>query len=189
MLIGLTLACSGAVEVVPPSEIPLEFAAAQSQKISYSNINMPHRILSPDIDLDAKIVEMGWTTSQQWGQTVSEWNVPFSEAGWHKNSAGLGEGTNIVISGHNNSMGGRIFANVENLEIGQRLTLWNSRNEPFNYKITDRTIVRAIFASTETEAYLTQVMQRTDREQLTLITCWPSWSNTHRLVVIAEPSY
>ena len=56
--------------------------------------------------------EMDWVTEERRGQVVSEWVIPENEAGWHRNSAWPGQGGNIVISGHNASLGGQIFADV-----------------------------------------------------------------------------
>jgi LPXTG-site transpeptidase (sortase) family protein len=41
--------------------------------------------------------------------------------------------------------------------------------------------------SAQGQDYLKTVTEETNQEQLTLITCWPRWSNTHRLVIIAAP--
>jgi sortase (surface protein transpeptidase) len=30
-------------------------------------------------------------------------------------------------------------------------------------------------------------LQPSDDERLTLVTCWPQWSNTHRLIIVARP--
>jgi sortase A len=130
---------------------------------------------------------MGWRLEQRGTELVSEWIVPDNESGWHRNSARPGEGSNIVISGHNSSSGGQVFGHLDEVAAGNRLTIWTDTGDTFDYQVTDKQIVRVFGATQETLAYLQQVMQPTDTERLTLITCWPSWTNTHRLIVIAEP--
>jgi len=187
---GVLSACSNIIQVVPfeanPITTPIVDTTALTSTITLQH-QLPTRIQASAIQLDALVVKMGWSVKNQWGQAITDWDIPYHEAGWHQNSAVPGVGNNIVISGHNNSMGGRVFANVENLAIGDTVTLFNARQDRFEYQITERNIVRSVMASAETLAYLHQVMRPTSTEQLTLITCWPSWSNTHRLIIIAEP--
>lgn len=184
-------ACSGIVEVVPFSDLPIATPTGSSPvTFSLDSIpaDAPYRIVASTIHLDASVVAMGWSTaSDMWGTTLTEWDMPYNEAGWHINSATPGTGSNIVISGHNNSLGGRVFGNVEDLKIGDEITLFTAQNKTSIYRVSERNIVRAVMASEEADAYLRSVMLPTDNEQLTLITCWPSWSNTHRLIVIAKP--
>ncbi|MBN1218546.1 MAG: sortase [Anaerolineae bacterium] len=147
----------------------------------------PARIIAETINLDAPVVSMGWHVEEKWGQVVAEWDVPDSEAAWHANSARPGEGSNVVISGHNNSLGGRVFANLEELTVGDQVTLWNDRGNPFVYQVRERKLIRALGASPDTQELLQMAIEPTANERLTLITCWPSWSNTHRLIIIADP--
>jgi sortase A len=139
------------------------------------------------ISLDAPVIEMGWRVVQQGENWVSEWEMPDNEAAWHRNSARPGQTSNVVISGHNASTGGHVFAELDELQVGDQVTLWNDKDEPLNYYVIEKNIVRTIFNSEEAQKYLQDIMVPTAKERLTLITCWPRWSNTHRLVVIAEP--
>lgn len=185
-LITLSLVGCDAIKIIPLSDVPIPTPTPGYPGANYP-ANVPERIWAGTITLDAPIVPMGWSTQISWGEAVTEWDIPNNEAGWHINTLGPGDGGNIVISGHNNSMGGRVFAQVESLSIGDNVTLQDYQGRVYTYKVTERNIVSALFATSADEAYLQQVMQPTTSEQLTLITCWPSWSNTHRLVVIAKP--
>jgi sortase A len=148
----------------------------------------PDHIIAPAIGLDAPVIEMGWRTTDQGGQLISEWEMPDNEAAWHRNSARPGEGNNVVISGHNESTGGQVFARLEELQLGNEIILNNNQNESFTYQVIEKNIVRTFAISTEADEYLRSVTEPTSEEQLTLITCWPSWSNTHRLVIVAIPA-
>lgn len=193
LLLGLVLflgssACSGLITVeLVPTPVPVAESVLTPEAAGTIGRGIPIRIQDDVNALDAPIVEMGWRLEQRGDELVSEWNVPDNESGWHRNSARPGEGGNIVISGHNSSSGGQVFGHLDEEIIGSRLTLWTDTGETFDYRVTDKQIVRVFGATQETLAYLQQVMQPTDTERLTLITCWPSWTNTHRLIVIAEP--
>src|SRR5262245_1974096 len=66
----------------------------------------PDRLVIPAIQLDTPVVELGWNTHKDGsGSIFSEWDVAEYAAGWHKNSAKLGEAGNLVMSGHNNILG------------------------------------------------------------------------------------
>jgi sortase A len=166
---------------------PVELPAVPVEQEAVVSLNLPARIVAETIELDAPVVEMDWQIKEAWGQLVSEWNIPINEAGWHRNSARPGAGNNVVISGHNNSLGGHVFARLEELEVGDQITLWSEAGTAFAYQVDQKKLIRAWAPSAEAAADLQQVMASTPAEQLTLITCWPSWSNTHRLIIIAKP--
>lgn len=194
MLIGVaglllaSSACGSIIEVVPHTPTPP--AATPQAHMSTPTAEAPrspNRIVVDAINLDARVVEMGWRVVEQWGQPVSQWEMPEEEAGWHRNSARPGEGSNVVISGHNASTGGQVFANLEELQVGDKITLWTDNQHNFDYQVVEKNIIRTFAISDEADQYLKNVTNPTNQEQLTLITCWPRWSNTHRLIVIAQP--
>lgn len=183
--------CGGLIAIVPAQTPtpppPSPPATAASQVEASPSGSPPRRIVSREIELDAPVVEMGWSVVARDDQLVSEWNMPEQEAAWHKNSAWPGQGSNVVISGHNASAGGQVFARLDDLQLGDEITLWTDLDQSQPYQVIEKNVVRTFAMSAETEEYLLTITQPTDHEQLTLITCWPSWSNTHRLIVIAQP--
>ena len=92
----------------------------------------------------------------------------------------------MVISGHNNSMGSHVFGRLDELAEGDTVTLWVD-DTAHTYYISRRETVRTIAAAPEMLTRLQQLAGPAHTEQLTLITCWPNWTNTHRLIFIAEP--
>jgi sortase A len=146
----------------------------------------PGRIVAPAINLDAPVVVMDWRAEMQSEQSDSVWNVPENEAGWHLNSARPGQGGNVVISGHNNSVGGHVFGRLDELVEGDTVTLWANQTA-YTYRISRRETVRTFGATPEMLTRLQQFAAPASTEQLTLITCWPNWTNTHRLILVAEP--
>ncbi len=183
--------CGGLIAIVPaqtptPPPPPPPATATSQVEASFPG-SPPRRIVSPAIELDAPVVEMGWRVVARDEQLVSEWNMPEQEAAWHKNSAWPGQGSNVVISGHNASAGGQVFARLDDLQLGDEITLWTDLDQSQPYQVIEKNVVRTFAMSAEAKEYLLTITQPTDHEQLTLITCWPSWSNTHRLIVIAQP--
>jgi sortase A len=148
---------------------------------------IPVWISGESIELDAPVVTMGWELKEQQGRMIAEWQIPEKGAAWHRNSGAPGGGSNIVISGHNNSAGGRVFANLEDLNLGDHVTVRNIKGDTFVYEVQDKKLVRTLGASQQTLEFLEAVIKPTPTEQLTLITCWPGWSNTHRLIITAVP--
>ena len=186
-LVGIS-GCGSIIQIVPVSQLtPVAREELPGSPIAATLASAPDRIVAETIGLDSRVVEMGWRVVERWGEQVSEWEMPETEAAWHRNSAYPGQGSNIVISGHNASTGGQVFAEIEALQIGDEITLWAANQEPFNYQVTEKTIVRTFASSDEADNYLQTITYPTSQEQLTLITCWPRWTNTHRLIVIAEP--
>ena len=55
------------------------------------------------------------------------------------------------------------------------------------YEVEANFVVQEEGASTENRAHNAQWIGPTPDERLTLVTCFPPWSNTHRTIVIARP--
>jgi len=184
------LACGSVIRIEPIStSTPIPTVATQptASTKSLSAGGVPMRIVAEAISLDVPVVEMGWKLEGSGSEAISVWNVPDNEAGWHLNSATPGQGSNVVISGHNNSLGGHVFGELEALAVGDQITIQTAAGTDYRYQISETQIVRAFGASPETLNYLQSIMEPSPTEQLTVITCWPSWSNTHRFVIIAHP--
>jgi sortase A len=165
----------------------------------------PVRVVIPDLHLDAKVVEMGWQVVQTAGGPQSEWVIPQNEAGHHIDSVQLNTRGNVVISGHNNIYG-RVFQPISqawdedgktriddvtdrsDILDGQTVQLFNTAGERFDYTITAFYRLKDTGVSTEQRIMNARFIQPTTDPQLTLVTCWPPQSNTHRLVVIARPA-
>lgn len=147
--------------------------------------NSEYALEIPTIRLTTDVANRGWhTTVDDDGRAISVWDQVDDVAGWHKNSATPGQQGNVVISGHSNT-GGSIFRNLWQLQPGAMIYLDHNRVR-YGYKIESVTIEQETFASeaqrNENAAYL----QQTDDSRLTLITCWPWYSDSHRVFVIAK---
>ncbi len=145
--------------------------------------NIPTRLVIPAIKLDAPIVTVGWHTVDG----VSQWDVPDTRAaGWLMTSATLGQPGNTALSGHHN-IDGEVFRDLVNLKIGDRIIVY-SHDQSFYYVITTRKILLERGQPDAVRLANARWIQPTTDERVTLITCWPYTSNTHRLVIVAEPA-
>jgi LPXTG-site transpeptidase (sortase) family protein len=148
-------------------------ATAQRRRVSY-----PVRVAIPRVDVDAKIVEVNLDADGLiW--------APMHQAGHYAPSAKPGEGDNIVIVGH--VYRGLVFNHLPHAKVGDEVLLHDVEGNTFNYKVDEIVLLPIEGASTEQlESNLEYVLPTAD-ERLTLITCWPETSFTHRLIVIARP--
>jgi sortase A len=166
---------------------------------------VPARLSIPELAIDVPVTEMGWRVVDTANGQVSEWVIPENEAGHHINSAALGQGGNLVISGHNNIYG-RVFLNISRawnddarVQVddatdrsdalnGKALVLFGPDGRQYDYQIEEFYRLRDTGVPVEQRVENARYMLPTDDERVTIITCWPPWNNTHRLVLIARPA-
>jgi sortase A len=146
----------------------------------------PERIVAPAIGLDSPVIPIGWHLEEQNGEEVSVWEVADYSAGWHKNSAYPGQGSNVVISGHHN-IKGEVFRYLVDLKPGDLVTLY-AGGLSFDYYVEQVLILKDKGLSPAERQQNGYWIKPTAHEQLTLVTCWPYTNNTHRLLVIAKPA-
>jgi LPXTG-site transpeptidase (sortase) family protein len=172
-------------ETLPDSEaanmVSMEEALAQEPLTG-----SPSRIMIPAIDLDAPVERIGVEPVVQGGQTYYQWLVPDNyAAGWHENSARLGQPGNTVLNGHHNVYG-EVFKDLVDLEEGDELIMFDE-NEEYTYRITVKEILPERGQPIDVRLENAQWIAPTEDERITLVTCWPYTDNSHRLVVVAEP--
>ena len=144
--------------------------------------NTPSRIVIPAINLDAPVEATGWHTVNG----VSQWDVPdIFAAGWLMTSAPLGRAGNTAITGHHN-IAGEVFRNLVQLKPGDRITLYAGK-QPFLYEVKSRRILLERGQPDSVRRANARWIQPTTDERITLITCWPYTSNSHRLIIVAKP--
>jgi len=145
------------------------------------------RIRAEAIDLDTSVVDVGWTLVEQSGTMTSVWETASYAAGHHVNSALPGQGSNVVLSGHHN-IDGEVFRYIVDLEVGDQIVLENELGQSFAYRVIETLILPESGISEEQRRSNADYIAATDEELLTLVTCWPYWTNTHRVIVIARPA-
>ncbi len=147
----------------------------------------PNRVVAPSIELDARVVPMGWEMVDHDGTMVSEWVIPKKAAGWHINSALPGHEENVVLSAHHN-IEGKVFRYVVDLEPGDEITLY-AGDTPYTYIVAEKYILKEAGMPLSTRKKNAQWIMPSGDERLTLVTCWPyEWpGNSHRVIVVARP--
>ena len=173
--------------VAPPQEPPVDSAtqakeSSPSQQPAMDVQPLPQpkpgafRVLIPDIGVDSQIVELA-TKYDEKGVLV--WDTPKHAVGHHKGTANPGETGNVVLSGHISSpisQEGNVFSQLPKLQPGAEVQLQTAQGT-YIYKAVGRQVV---------EPTAVEVMDPTSSPTVTLITCYPDFIYTHRLVVTAK---
>ncbi|MEZ4622298.1 MAG: sortase [Caldilineaceae bacterium] len=137
------------------------------------------------MQLATTVEEMGWDRAiGANGELYSRWDDIHFAAGWLKNSAAPGDAGNVVLSGHNNIYGA-VFRDLWRLQAGEPIVV-HSNDERVIY-VVDRVSIRPeLYASDTQRAVTASYITQTDDQRLTLVSCWPPNSNSHRVFVEAH---
>lgn len=151
-----------------------------------SKPDIPTRIVISKIKLDAPVIVTDFNFTDVEGETFGQWQAPNEfAAGWHPDSALLGEVGNTVINGHHNAYG-EVFGRLVDLETGDIISVFAGQKE-YRYVIANRMILKERFESAEIRLENARWLARSEDVRLTLVTCWPKETNTHRLILVARP--
>jgi LPXTG-site transpeptidase (sortase) family protein len=165
--------------VIPKSDVARMadelFGARQIQSISI-----------PALNIESDVVPVGWRINfdESYQSGEFEWDSPDANVGWIITSALPDETGNIVLYGHNNIYG-KIFQNLYDLQAGERIYL-RAQNQIWEYKARYIFLLPILNASAEQAENYRHYLRPTLDRRVTLISCWPPQSNTHRVVVIAQ---
>ncbi|MGD6968605.1 class D sortase [Rossellomorea vietnamensis] len=106
---------------------------------------------------------------------ASQYNLKYG-AGHLNGTAIPGKTGNSAIAAHRSREQGKMFNRLGELQMGDAITV-KTRSGTFQYKVTDTKVVEPTDLS---------VLQESDEEILTLITCDPIENPVNRLIVRAE---
>jgi sortase A len=146
------------------------------------------RLVIPSIEVDSKVVEVGWDVVEQNGQQVAVWQVAEYAVGQHRGSANPGDGDNIVMAGHVGGYG-KVFKDLYYVQPGDAITVY-SAGEQYLYIVTERLVVDEEGVSEEQRAANARYIEPIGTEMVTLITCWPATGPnkfSQRVIVRATP--
>jgi LPXTG-site transpeptidase (sortase) family protein len=147
---------------------------------------IPDHMMIPAIRLDVPIEASQSTEVEILDVTYRQWLAPDSRTvGWQPLSASLGAPGNTVLIGHHN-IDGEVFRDLDKLEVGDQIEVF-SGEKIFEYRVLLKMILPEKYESIETRLENARWIQPTQDERLTLVTCWPYETNTHRLILVAEP--
>lgn len=146
----------------------------------------PLRLVIPAIEVDAPIEPVGLQMIYDDDKHYLQWVVPRGHSvGWHNSSASLGETGNTVLNGHNN-IHGNVFQDLVDLAPGDEVILYDS-DKPHVFRVTQREILKERGQPLGVRVDNARWIQPSVDERITMVSCWPSSSNSHRLIVVAEP--
>lgn len=150
------------------------------------------RVLIPALGLDAPVVEVSWSVEFEGGTWRSVWQTADGAAGHLRNSANPGEAGNAVLSGHQNTRG-EVFRQVSEVGqpgnafgVGSDIILVAQDGARYTYAVVTWDRFLEEDASAEEQEEHAQYLAPTKKATLTLVTCWPYESNSHRVVVVAK---
>lgn len=170
-----------------PTPAPANAATPSAALTPPPAAGQPNRVVIPKIALDAPIVDVGWQIVERGQQRFTEWQTADNAVGHHINSAQPGEAGNVVLSGHHNTKG-EVFRRIseQELAMGDAIYLYDARGQRFTYQVTEVTPPLLEVGATEEQRLANaRYIQPTTDARVTLVTCWPYWTNTHRVVVVA----
>ena len=144
------------------------------------------RLVIPSLGIDVRIVEVGWRAVQTADGPLGEWETVSGAVGFHRGSADPGEAGNCVLSGHSAEEGGAALRGIERIPIGDSIVLYNAQGFQYNYMVTGVITLDETGATEAERREHARWMDPTPEPVLTVVTCWPEWSYTHRIVVRAE---
>ena len=129
----------------------------------------------PSYEIDSKVIEIGF--SYENGELV--WERAVHAVGHVRGTANPGETSNVVMAGHLSSYirgEGDVFRKLPEVKPGDEVWLYSAAGK-FIYQVVKRDIVTPDNV---------EVMAPTAEPTLTLITCWPGYVYSHRLVITAR---
>lgn len=140
----------------------------------------------PKLALDAPVVAVDPNLVTIEGRTVTQLHTPHAfAAGWSTQSAQIGVPGNTVMVGHNNIYG-EVFKDLWLLQSGDAITVRTASGDR-NFTVSQVVSFEERDLALDVRLENARWTGPTADERLTLVTCWPYWNNTHRLVVVAHP--
>jgi LPXTG-site transpeptidase (sortase) family protein len=170
-----------------PIFIPTEAAMQDGIQQQATTHNIPERLIIDKIGLDAPVELAKSIEVTVDGQASIQFLVPEEFAvGWHERSASLGVIGNTVLSGHHNAFG-EVFKGLVDLDVGDSFIL-TSGTKQFSYIIANKMILPEKDQPLRVRLDNARWILPSKDERVTLVTCWPARSNTHRLILVAVPA-
>lgn len=147
---------------------------------------IPDKIEIPAIGLVAPVVIAEFNFTDVEGETFGQW-IPAEEfaVAWHPDSALLGANGNTVLNGHHN-MYGEVFGKLIDIESGDLVYVY-TKGKKYTFVIANKMILLERGQTLDVKLANAAWLGKTDDVRLTLVTCWPAKSNTHRLIIVARP--
>lgn len=137
----------------------------------------------PQIALEAPVIALAPDDRTVEGANVLRLPVPNSfSVAWDLTSAQPGFAGNTIMTGHSNFYGG-VFGNLDSLTAGAEIAVW-SEYGVFSYYVSGVHYIEENGQPLDVRLQNAQWLNDTVDDRITLITCWPTSTSSHRLVVV-----
>ncbi len=147
------------------SEISTEVTTAVQAEATTQAVTVPENMLGviiiDKIDLKAPLAEGTDNKSIRYA------------LGHFKDTAMPGETGNFAVAGHRSYTFGEYFNRLDELEKGDIIKVIYG-GSTYNYEVDESFVV---------EPEQVEVLESGDKAEITLVTCTPEWTATHRLIV------
>ena len=146
----------------------------------------PQRFVIKELGIDTPVISALMQLVELDGKVFQQWAAPDEKAaGWQTTSAGLGVPGNTVLIGHHNVYG-KVFEKLIYLVPGDEIEVYGEERL-YRYEVVNKLLVEERDMPVEKRLENAQWLMPSTDERLTVVTCWPETSNTHRLIIVAAP--
>jgi sortase A len=90
----------------------------------------------------------------------------------------------MILLGHNNTHG-EVFRRLSELATGDTISVY-TLDRKFSYVVTGTDVVRAVGATEQDKRTHSLYLGPKPDQTLTVVSCWPYATYTHRVYVVAE---
>jgi sortase A len=175
-----------------PPTTPALPAGSPTPVPSTGSPSPPVQLAIPALDLDTAVVPVAWEPVTDGTGWTSQWQTAVGAVGHLVTSANLGEPGNVVLAGHHNTRG-EVFRELSEIglpgaqvAVGDDVVVTAADGQVYVYTIREWHRWEYATAPDEERRRQASYLEPTQDPTLTLVTCWPYESNTHRVVVVAE---
>lgn len=143
--------------------------------------SLPVKVTIPDIGVDAQVEHLGLTADNAVDVPKSLWTTA-----WFNQSSRPGAKGPAMIVGHYSAYGRAVFANLNKLNIGQRITITDDKGQQFTFAV----IKKGDYP--QAEVPMSELLgDKTSKPRLEIITCGGGYIKasrdfTNRTVITAE---
>jgi sortase A len=138
----------------------------------------------PALNVEAPVIALAPRLVEEQGAMVWRLPVPNSySVAWDETSAEPGFTGNVIMTGHNN-LYGAVFGDLDKLSYGDEIAIW-SEYGVFSYYVSAIEYLEYKDQPLEVRTSYTQWLSQTFDQRLTLISCWPRQTATHRIIIVA----
>jgi LPXTG-site transpeptidase (sortase) family protein len=147
----------------------------------------PDRIVIDSIGLDAPVIPATDYMTEYPDQPFTELLPPdYYAAGYLPSSVSLGLPGNTILIGHHNNHE-KVFGHLVDLKVGDRITLYSGKTA-FEYVVDLRMILLERDQPLKVREQNARWILPSSDIRITLVTCWPYFDSSHRLIIVAIPA-